>query len=93
MAEYVGIRRLKDHLSEYVGRVRRGATLIVTDRGTVVARLMPPVQDDASRALQELVAKAGIRWNGGKPLGLEPSSAPRLDPKVSLARAIVEDRE
>lgn len=93
VAEYVGIRRLKDHLSEYVGRVRRGVTVLVTDRGTVVARLIPPSEDDTTRTLRQLVTKAGIPWHGGKPLGLDPGTAPRIDRAASLARAIVEDRE
>ena len=93
MAEYVGIRRLKDHLSEYVARVRGGATVIVTDRGTVVARLMPPDEGASTRNLRALVNKAGISWHGGKPLGLDSSTAPRLDPGTSLARAITEDRD
>lgn len=76
-----------------VGRVRRGATVMVADRGTVVARLMPASEDDTTRMLWQLVTTAGIVWHGGKPLGLDPSTAPRIDPAASLARAIVEDRE
>ena len=37
----VGIRDLKAHLSEYIARVREGENLIVTDRGTPVARIEP----------------------------------------------------
>jgi len=42
------ISELKAHLSEYLAQVRRGATLIVRDRRTPIARLSPldPSQDD-----------------------------------------------
>lgn len=37
-----GLRELKGRLSEYVRAVRRGETVLVTDRGEVVARIVPP---------------------------------------------------
>jgi prevent-host-death family protein len=37
----VGIRALRDHLSEFVERVRAGEEVVVTDRGRAVARLVP----------------------------------------------------
>lgn len=40
----VGLRELKNRLSEYVRQVRSGDTLLVTDRGEVVAKLCPPGQ-------------------------------------------------
>ena len=38
----VGLRELKNHLSEYVRVVRAGGRVQVTDRGHVVAELLPP---------------------------------------------------
>jgi len=38
----VGIRVLKNRLSEYLRYVRRGETIVVTDRGDVVAEIVPP---------------------------------------------------
>ena len=38
----VGVRELKDKLSEYLRRVRLGESVLVTDRGEVVAELLPP---------------------------------------------------
>lgn len=40
----VGIRELKNKLSEYLRRVRLGESVLVTDRGEVVAELLPPGQ-------------------------------------------------
>ncbi|HYH49838.1 MAG TPA: type II toxin-antitoxin system prevent-host-death family antitoxin [Acidimicrobiia bacterium] len=37
----VGIRALRNQLSEFVERVRGGEELVVTDRGRPVARLVP----------------------------------------------------
>ncbi len=38
----VGLRELKNRLSAYVRQVRAGQTIVVTDRGQVVAELHPP---------------------------------------------------
>ena len=38
----VGLRDLKNRLSEYVRDVRNGESVLVTDRGEVVAELGPP---------------------------------------------------
>ncbi len=40
----VGLRDLKNRLSEYVREVRSGEGVLVTDRGEVVAELLPPGQ-------------------------------------------------
>jgi antitoxin (DNA-binding transcriptional repressor) of toxin-antitoxin stability system len=46
----VGVRELKNRLSEYLREVRSGEHLLVTDRGEVVAEFSPPgeVRADAS---------------------------------------------
>lgn len=41
----VGIAELKNHLSEYLRRVRRGRTITVLDRDTPIARLVPLAHD------------------------------------------------
>jgi prevent-host-death family protein len=38
----VGLRELKNRLAEYVREVRSGEGVLVTDRGEVVAELVPP---------------------------------------------------
>ncbi len=40
----VGLRELKNRLSEYVRQVRAGQAVLVTDRGQVVAELRSPDQ-------------------------------------------------
>lgn len=44
----VGVRELKNRLSEYLRLVRGGEPVLVTDRGVVVAELRPP--SDATTA-------------------------------------------
>jgi antitoxin (DNA-binding transcriptional repressor) of toxin-antitoxin stability system len=39
----VGIRELKDRLSEYLRAVQKGEEILVTDRGDVVAELRRPI--------------------------------------------------
>lgn len=42
MMKTVGVRELKNRLSEYLREVRRGESVLVTDRGEVVAEFSPP---------------------------------------------------
>jgi prevent-host-death family protein len=41
-----GIRELKNRLSAYVREVENGETVLVTDRGRVVAELRPPGESE-----------------------------------------------
>ena len=41
VAKTVGVRELRQNLSRYLERVKRGETLTVTERGHEVARLVP----------------------------------------------------
>lgn len=52
-----GIRELRDHLSKYLDRVRRGEELTVTDRGRAIARVVPVAQP---RAYDRLVSEGVI---------------------------------
>ena len=55
----VGLRELKNRLSEYIRLVRSGEAILVTDRGEVVAELGPPGQASANETLPSgLVALA-----------------------------------
>jgi prevent-host-death family protein len=40
MAE-VGIRQLRDHLSQFLVRVQAGEEVVITDRGRAIARVLP----------------------------------------------------
>ncbi len=63
--ETVGIRELKNKLSAYVRKVEAGDVVIVTDRGRVVAELVPPGWQrpalDVQLGLLELARRDGLR--------------------------------
>ena len=54
----VGIRELKNQLSRFVARARRGQEITVTDRGAAVARLVPA--GSGGRVIDQLIAEGLI---------------------------------
>lgn len=75
-----GIRELRNHLSKYLDRVRDGEELVVTDRGTAIARVVPIGQPRAYDRLVEegLIepSRAGGRTRPGQRVEVEaPVSA------------------
>jgi prevent-host-death family protein len=68
----IGVRELRQHASRYLSRVKAGETVEVTERGQLVALLVPP--DPATSSRERLVASGR----------LIPASRPfRLPPRVS----------
>jgi prevent-host-death family protein len=62
----VGSRELKNRLGQYLRAVRKGQTLIITDRGKPVARLAPTNETASAESvlldkLDELESKGLIR--------------------------------
>jgi prevent-host-death family protein len=90
----VGIRKLKNALSRYVRRAEAGERVLVTDRGRVVAELVPAGtgQPTARSRYDELVA-AGVIRRAPAP-GADPlRDLHRLRlPRGTAARWIAEDR-
>ena len=79
----VGLRELKNRLSEYVRDVRAGEGVLVTDRGEVVAELIPPGQRVDERGVPSgLVALAR---RGQLTLGASNDAAlyPKLPPLLT----------
>ena len=85
----VGTRELKNKLSEYIRRVKRGQTIIVTERGNIVAQLIPPQQTIEER-IWAMVDAGLADWNGKK---LKPHK-PKIINKSGklLSDLIMEDR-
>lgn len=85
----VGTRELKSKLSEYLRRVKKGQTIIVTERGKVIAQLGP-----ASQSIEERIwamVDAGLAdWNGKKPEPYTPKIVNRTGKLMS--DIVVEDR-
>lgn len=83
----VGLRELKNRLSEYVRDVRSGEGVLVTDRGEVVAELLPAgLQVNETGVPSGLVALART---GQLTLGAsnDASLYPRLSPVFKGRRA------
>lgn len=85
----VGIRELKAGLSQYVRDVKRGATIIVTEHGRRVARLVP----EAGSVDERLVALKGsgtVLWSGRRLA--RGGTTVRAKKKPTVAEILVEDR-
>ena len=54
----VGLKVLKNRLSEYVRAVAAGETVLVTDRDRVVAELVPPQEERQAHRANERFAEA-----------------------------------
>lgn len=88
------ISSLKARLSEYLRMVRNGEEVVVTDRGTPVARLtaLPPAERQDAH-LQRLVEAGLVRAAEG-PLSDEFWERPRPeDPEGRSLQALLEERE
>jgi prevent-host-death family protein len=86
----VGVRELRNGLSEYLMRVKKGERIEVTQRGEAIALLLPlPTADQTMSALLELVLDGAISWSGGKPRGAESLLVVR---GRALSKTVLEDR-
>ncbi len=79
----VGLRVLKNQLSEYVRLAASGETVLVTDRERVVAELIPPREGRAPSAQDALLADAVRKGWLTPALGPATDLAPRR-PIMSL---------
>jgi antitoxin (DNA-binding transcriptional repressor) of toxin-antitoxin stability system len=91
----VGIKVLKNRLSEYVRAAAAGETVLVTDRGRVVAELIAPrVRSGASAAEQRLgeLVRQGLVTPASRPLRGPPPRVP-VASREDLLRELEADRE
>lgn len=90
----VGIKTLKDKLSEYVRLAAGGETVLVSDRDDVVAELGPPAASRGSRVGDAVVAemvRTGILTPAIRRGGPLPSRRPLLS-HHELMRGLSDDR-
>ena len=85
----IGIRELKARLSECVRDVKSGTTVIVTERGRAVARLVREAGSLDER-LEALRQTGAIRWNGRRLSARMPSV--RAHGAGTVADIVVENR-
>ena len=91
----VGLRELKNRLSEYVREVRSGEAVLVTDRGEVVAELIPPGHGAEEKGIP--FALAALARRGQVTLGLPRDVSvypklPRLLKRHSAAQILDQER-
>ncbi len=91
-AQRIGIRELRQHASVYVDLAEKGQTVDITNRGRLVARLVPA--GDAESPLERLVA-AGIievAEDPGSLLDVEPAP-PVPDGEPTASEILLQMRE
>jgi prevent-host-death family protein len=81
----IGIRELKQHLSEYVERAAQGETIRVTDRGKPKA-ILAPIPGHGRVAAG--VSEGWIR----EAEAVEPATIRRAKATRAIAEALLEDR-
>lgn len=91
----VGLKVLKNQLSEYVRLAASGETVLVTDRDRVVAELVPP-RPERSPILADVLLADAVRQGWIRPPALLSATVPSPSPVArweEIARELDEDRE
>lgn len=86
----IGIRELKATLSECVREVKAGRTIVVTDHGQPVARLIPETLSLRER-VDALRTAGAIAWSGRRLRPAKPAG--KVRGTKTVADLIVENRE
>ena len=86
----VGVRELKNRLSEYLRRVKAGETLIITAHGEPVGQILP-IRSDLTSRLQKMVEAGVVEWNGQPVPPYQPKTV--NSSKHLLSDLVVEQRE
>lgn len=93
-AKRIGIRELRQHASRYVDLAEKGQTVDITNRGRLVARLVPA--EEAESPLERLIAAGVLRpaQDPGNLLDIEPGPpVPPGHPTISeILQELREDR-
>ena len=90
----VGLKVLKNRLSEYVRLAERGETVLVTDRDRVVAEIVPP-QTTRSPVLADALLSEAVRKGWITPPALGAAGPPPRNPVKrfrQLLKEVEEDR-
>ena len=85
----VGVRELKARLSEYLRQVKQGRTLVITERGKPVGRLVP-VGQSLDEKLEGMRKAGQIEWSGKRLRPMKPVA--RVKHGFSVADLLIEDR-
>ncbi len=86
----VSIRELKSRLSHYLRLTRKGESVVITDRGVPIGRIVPMGQDVDQR-IAAMRETGHAQWSGQKLRRRKPVA--KLRGRASVSRLLVEDRE
>ena len=89
----IGLKILKNKLSEYVRLAAGGETVLVTDRDRVVAEIVPPHPSRERRVPDALLAELVRKGAVSPPMAPTRKPPPRGAPVAPLATLITELRE
>ena len=90
---HVGVRELKSRLSHYLDRVKDGQTVVITERGREVARLVPSAPRSVPDRVKRLLEAGEVYWSGDDVPDFEPLPLrPRRPGEPTIAQTISEDR-
>jgi prevent-host-death family protein len=93
------VAELKNRLSHYLGRVKRGETVLVMERSTAVARIVPTAPpsrmstDETEAWLKRLEAEGVFRVGARRGLKEVIGKAPSGRRPVGAVKTLLEDRE
>jgi prevent-host-death family protein len=85
----VGVRELKNRLSEFLRRVADGERITVTDRGRPIAVIAPADSKAEDEAIVAMVREGLAHWGGGTPRGSKRPVKVRGRP---VSDTVLEDR-
>ena len=91
MEKRVGIRELKAKLSGYIQEVKRGSTVVITERGRAVGRITPEHESSEER-IEDLVQSGLVAWSGKKLASGNPVAKLKRG-KKTLAEIVSENRD
>jgi prevent-host-death family protein len=90
------ITEAKNQLSALIDRVRHGETIVITDRGRPVARLVSALTDagnDPEGRLARLQRRGGLRLATSPPLALIIKKLPKTRKPSGVLDALLDERK
>lgn len=67
----VGVRELKNKLSEYLSRAKAGENIIITEHKKPVAQIVA-LEQSIPEKMAKLIREGSATWSGSKPGSVEP---------------------
>ena len=86
----VSIRELKSRLSHYLRLARKGESVVITDRGLPIGRIVP-IGQDLDQRLAAMRESGHAQWSGRRLRSQAPVA--KVRGCGSVATLLVEDRE